>query len=112
MTCLEAYKNYSDYYRNNQWTGEDVQNFLRRNWIDYEEFNFEEFKDKVLTEDKFNGRWGKECTRDLDIAERFKIWESSEGKDVLEDFPIGPITDEQYHSIMDGLEIPRRIIIE
>ena len=65
MTCLEAYKNYRDYYRNNQWTGEDVRNFLRRNWIDYEEFNFEEFKGKVLTDDKFNDRWGNGCREEL-----------------------------------------------
>jgi hypothetical protein len=112
MTLKEAYLTYRAYYYNNPWTGDDTRNYLKQNWIDYEEFNFEEFKNKILTDDNFNERWGKECTKDLDLKERFEIWESSKYKDVLEDFPIGPITDEQYHNIMDELEIPRRIIIE
>ena len=61
MTPKQAYKIYIDYYRDNTWKGEDIQNYLKPNWTDYEEFNFEEFKDKILNDDKFNERWGNGC---------------------------------------------------
>lgn len=65
MTPKQAYKIYIDYYRDNTWKGEDIQNYLKPNWTDYEEFNFEEFKDKILTDDKFNERWGNGCREEL-----------------------------------------------
>lgn len=110
MTCSEAYKNYRDYYRNNQWTGEDVQNFLRRNWIDYEEFDFDEFKQKLLSSDLFDQRWSNGCTRQLSLDERFTVWENLPDKDVL-DFPIGPLSEVQQHEILDQIGIAKRVII-
>jgi hypothetical protein len=65
MTPKQAYKIYIDYYRDNTWKGEDIQNYLKPNWTDYEEFNFEEFKDKILNDDKFNERWGNGCREEL-----------------------------------------------
>jgi len=65
MTAKEVYKEYRDYYKTNQWKWEDVQHYLKRSWIDYEEYNFEEFKDKVINDDKFNDRWGNGCRVDL-----------------------------------------------
>jgi hypothetical protein len=65
MTAKEAYLNYRTYYYNNPWTGDDVRNYLKPNWVDYEEYNFEEFKDKVITDDKFNLRWGNGCKEEL-----------------------------------------------
>jgi hypothetical protein len=65
MTPKEAYQTYRSYYYNNQWNWEDISNYLKKNYIDYEEYNFEEFKDKVLTDDKFNERWGNGCREQL-----------------------------------------------
>jgi hypothetical protein len=65
MTPKEAYNIYRDYYKNNTWKWEDVSNYLKNTLIDYEEFNFEEFKNKILTDDKFNDRWGNGCREEL-----------------------------------------------
>jgi hypothetical protein len=65
MTPKEAYLTYRAYYYNNTWTGEDIRNYLKPNRIDYEEYNFEEFKDKVMADDKFNLRWGNGCKEEL-----------------------------------------------
>jgi len=65
MTPKEAYKIYRDYYQNNIWKWDDVSYYLKNTLIDYEEYNFEEFKDKVLTDDKFNERWGNGCREEL-----------------------------------------------
>jgi hypothetical protein len=65
MTAKEAYNEYRDYYKNNQWKWDDVSYYLKNTLIDYEEYNFEEFKDKVLTDDKFNERWGNGCREKL-----------------------------------------------
>jgi hypothetical protein len=65
MTPKDAYQLYRSYYYNNQWKLEDIINYLKPNRIDYEEYNFEEFKDKVLTDDKFNNRWGNGCREEL-----------------------------------------------
>ena len=65
MTPKEAYKIYRDYYQNNIWKWEDISSYLKNNLLGYEEFNFEEFKDKVLTDDKFNERWGNGCREEL-----------------------------------------------
>lgn len=65
MTPKEAYKIYREYYQNNIWKWEDISSYLKNNLLGYEEFNFEEFKDKVLTDDKFNERWGNGCREEL-----------------------------------------------
>ena len=65
MTPKEAYLNYRNYYYNNTWKWEDISTYLKPTLIDYVEFNFEEFKDKILTDDKFNERWGNGCREEL-----------------------------------------------
>jgi hypothetical protein len=66
MTPQEAYKNYYRYCRDTEtWTWDFIKNNLKKNYIDYEEFNFEEFKDKILNDDKFNERWGNGCREEL-----------------------------------------------
>jgi hypothetical protein len=65
MTPKEAYNIYRDYYKNNIWKWDDVSYYLKNTLIDYEEFNFEEFKGKILTDDKFNERWGNGCREEL-----------------------------------------------
>lgn len=54
----DAYKKYLEHYKNNQWTGEDITYYLKKNWVDYEEYSFEEFIEKCKTEQKFNKKWG------------------------------------------------------
>ena len=74
MTPGDAYKNYYGFCRDSEtWSWDFIQNNLKRCSIDYEEFNFEEFKDKLLTDDKFNERWSNGCTRELTMEERFKL---------------------------------------
>jgi hypothetical protein len=66
MTPQEAYKNYYRYCRDTEtWTSDFIRLNLKKSYIDYEEFNFEEFKDKILTDDKFNERWGNGCREEL-----------------------------------------------
>ena len=65
MTPKDAYQLYRSYYYNNQWKWDDVSYYLKNTLIDYEEYNFEEFKDKILTDDKFNDRWGNGCREEL-----------------------------------------------
>ena len=65
MTPKQAYKIYIDYYRDNTWNGEDIRNYLKPNFIDFEEFTYGEFKDMVLNNDKFNNRWGNGCREEL-----------------------------------------------
>ena len=65
MTPKKAYKIYRDYYQNNIWKWDDVSYYLKNTLIGYEEFNFKEFKDKILTDDKFNERWGNGCREEL-----------------------------------------------
>ena len=50
---------------------------LKPNWIDYEEYNFEEFTDKVVSDDKFNARWANGCTRELSLEERYEIMQAN-----------------------------------
>ena len=45
--------------------------------------------------------------RELTLKERIELWEQLPNKDVM-DFPIGPLTDEQYHTVLSSLDIPRR----
>lgn len=66
MTPHEAYKVYRDYYNKNQWKFEDVKYYLKECLIDYEEYNFEEFKEKVLLDETFNQRWGNGCREVLE----------------------------------------------
>jgi hypothetical protein len=73
MTVKQAYEEYRKYYRDNQWDWQDVSQYLKRNSIDYEEYDFEEFKDRVVTDDAFNAKWANGCTRELTMAERFKL---------------------------------------
>lgn len=47
------------------WSYEFVQENLKRTGIDYEKFSFKEFKDKILTDDSFNERWGNGCREEL-----------------------------------------------
>jgi len=66
MTPQEAYKNYYRYCRDTEtWTWDFIKYNLKKTGIDYEEFNFEEFKNKILTDDKFNERWGNGCREEL-----------------------------------------------
>ena len=52
-------QNYINYYRNNSWSFEDIKFYLKKNKIDYEEFKFKEFCDKLNNDKKFTERWGK-----------------------------------------------------
>ena len=45
--------------------------------------------------------------RELTLKERIEVWEQLPNKDIM-DFPIGPLTDEQYHTVLSSLDIPRR----
>ena len=77
MTPKEAYNIYRDYYKNNIWKWDDVSYYLKNTLIDYEEFNFKEFKDKILTDDKFNERWGNGCREELKTKNqklKIKLW--------------------------------------
>jgi hypothetical protein len=47
---------------------------------------------------------------DLTLGERFDLWELRDDKDVM-DFPIGDLTDAQYHIILDGLDITKKILV-
>lgn len=109
MTVEEAYKKYLDYYKNNQWDGEDIIHYLKKNWIDYEEYSYGEFKEQLLFNDKLNDKWGNGCTRNLSLDERFKLWEEMPDRDVM-DFPIGELTEEQYHQALDQIGVPARVI--
>ena len=48
-------------------------------------------------------------TRELTLKERFEIWENLPDKDVL-DFPIGDLSDEQYHVVLTQIGVPERSI--
>ena len=78
MTVKEAYKNYYRYCRDSEtWTWDFIKDNLKKTYIDFEEFNFEEFKDKILTDDKFNARWANGCTRELSLEERYEIMQAN-----------------------------------
>lgn len=117
MTLREAYQTYRSHYYNNQWTGDDVQNYLKKNWIDYEEYNFEEFKEKVLFDDKFNERWGQDCTKEITQEECYQYYPQL--KKILEQ-KLVHIKAQEYIQATDYrnqelklLEtLPKRIIIE
>lgn len=48
-------------------------------------------------------------TRKLTLKERFEIWESLPNRDVM-DFPIGPLSDEQYHEVLTHIGVEERAI--
>ena len=48
-------------------------------------------------------------TRELSIKERFDLWEKLSNRDVM-DFPIGELTEEQYHDVLDKIGVQRRAI--
>jgi thymidylate synthase len=48
-------------------------------------------------------------TRELSLSERMEIWETLQDKDVM-DFPIGPLSDEQYHKVLTEIGIEERAI--
>jgi len=48
-------------------------------------------------------------TEELNLNDRFNLWEKLENKNI-DDFPIGPLSDEQYHGILNELDVPRRKI--
>ena len=48
-------------------------------------------------------------TRELSLPERFELWEKLPNKDVM-DFPIGQLSDEQYHVVLTQIGVPERSI--
>jgi thymidylate synthase len=48
-------------------------------------------------------------TKELTIKERFELWEKLPDKDVM-DFPIGKLTDAQYHDVLTKIGVPERSI--
>ncbi len=48
-------------------------------------------------------------TRELSLKERFNLWEKIPNRDVM-DFPIGQLTEEQYHDILTKIGVQSRAI--
>ena len=48
-------------------------------------------------------------TRELSITERIELWEKIPTRNIM-DFPIGELTDEQYHEVLDKIGVQRRAI--
>jgi thymidylate synthase len=48
-------------------------------------------------------------TRELSLRERFNLWEKIPNRDVM-DFPIGQLTEEQYHDILTKIGVQSRAI--
>ena len=48
-------------------------------------------------------------TRELSLSERMNLWEKLPNKDVM-DFPIGDLSDEQYHLVLTQIGVPERSI--
>jgi len=115
MTVKEAYNEYCDYYKNNQWNGEDIRNYLKPNWIDYEEYNFEEFTDKVVSDDKFNARWANGCTRELSRQERSDYYYKNGNKEGIVEGSLDRPTFEENevaHKWYNERNVPTRAIID
>ena len=106
MTAKEAYNEYRDYYKTNQWNGEDIRNYLKPNWIDFEEYNFEEFTDKVVNDDTFNARWANGCTRELSLLERYELMKK------LDNWVSVHYKEPKTMEYMDNQNIPTRVIID
>ena len=107
MTLKEAYIYYYAYCRDIEtWTWDFIQDNLKKNWIDYEQFTREEFKNKLLTNDKFNERWGQGCTRTLSTQERKDLYnETDYSKDIF------PTDENGWNKLFDSYNIPTRTII-
>ena len=45
--------------------------------------------------------------REFTLPERMELWEQMSDRDVM-DFPIGPLTDEQYHDVLDKIGVAKR----
>lgn len=54
----KLYSAYLSYYRKNNWTWEDISCYLKKNRIDYEEYKFKEFCEKIKNDAKFALKWG------------------------------------------------------
>jgi thymidylate synthase len=48
-------------------------------------------------------------TRELSLKERMELWEALPDRDVM-DFPIGPLSDEQYHEVLTQIGVEERAI--
>jgi len=48
-------------------------------------------------------------TRELSLPERMELWEKLPNKDVM-DFPIGQLSDDQYHVVLTQIGVPERSI--
>jgi thymidylate synthase len=48
-------------------------------------------------------------TKELSLPERMELWEKLPNRDVM-DFPIGKLTDEQYHGVLTQIGVPERSI--
>jgi hypothetical protein len=106
MTPEEAYKNYYRFCRDTEtWTPDFIKNNLKRTGADYEEYNFQEFKDKLLTDDRFNKRWANGCTRILTTQERKDLYDKiNHTKDIF------PTDENGWNKLFDEYNIPTRII--
>jgi thymidylate synthase len=48
-------------------------------------------------------------TKELSLPERMELWEKLPNRDVM-DFPIGKLSDEQYHGVLTQIDVPERSI--
>jgi thymidylate synthase len=54
--------------------------------------------------------YGFQCwTRELTIKERLELWDKIPNRNIM-DFPTGPVTEKQYHDVLDKLGVKRRAI--
>jgi hypothetical protein len=74
MTLNESYEAYLNHFKNNRWTTEDTQNNLKKNFVDYEEYNLEEYKNKLITDDNFNEKWSQGCTKSITTEECYELY--------------------------------------
>jgi hypothetical protein len=110
MKVREAYKKYYQYCKDSEtWTWDFIKDNLKKSWIDYEEYNFEEFKNKILTDDKFNERWANGCTRELSLEERYDLIEKDKHTQFVKWQDLG--TD-RIKEVLDEKNVPTRTIID
>jgi thymidylate synthase len=54
--------------------------------------------------------YGFQCwTRELTIKERLELWDKIPNRNIM-DFPTGPVTEKQYHDVLDKIGVKRRAI--
>jgi hypothetical protein len=112
MKVREAYKNYYQYCKDSEtWTWDFIKDNLKKSWIDYEEYNFEEFKNKILTDDKFNERWANGCTRELSLEERVNLFSKNVNGEHLMKYADNDGLD-VWNEILNKHNIPTRTIID